>query len=692
MKKILLFAIPLLVVAGCAKELEVKTLPQEPTVEEPVVEDVPQVTVIRAGFENPETKSHLQLNAAGTVAKVLWNEGDKIKLVGMLSGGSYYQRDFTTSQDEVPSADFSCSDWNPDDNVTRYYGFYPAESFLNFTRINSVQGLGVVIPAEQTAVPGNIAEGLNLAYASETSIAGNFAFRNIPALIKFSLSGDIVNEISSIKFTADVDVAGGGLLMNIDGDTPPSYDLTQWISGTTPPTPTVTLNKPSEGGFETGVDYYIAVYPASVGRFSMVFMNDAGDYVSKYSSNPLSLERSKVSDFGTINVGDSFNDQVVTKYMTASGASNPVDVVVIPDGFTKDQRGIFEARAASGIDFMFETEPYKSFKDYFNVYFIWASSQEEGASVTDGDGNIVTARNTAFSCRWGASTYEDMTADADKVFGYVSAHCPEIVKGQLSIDEVPVVILVNDSRYGGKAHTYSSGRSFCLVPYTYDGGEINWQYPRYIPMYDEPLTGDLTAYIRTREESDLVEVGGINTGDWRNTMLHEYGGHSFGRLADEYWYDRWVTAQGVIPDHSWTVPFALNVSGYYADDKLPAIWQELLGEIEFLLSENDLYQRIGKFQGGDTFMFNRWRSEKISCMIDNRQYFSALQRVLIAKRITELAGEEFDMHSYFQSIDDPVDPKRDSGSKNTVNSRGPVQIMPPLAPPERIDNSSDVTR
>jgi hypothetical protein len=253
MKKILLFAIPLLVVAGCAKELEVKSLPQEP-----VVEEVPQVTVIRAGFENPETKSHLQLNSAGTVAKVLWNEGDKIKLTGMTSTGTYYSRDFTTSQDEVPSADFSCSDWNPSDQVVRYYGFYPAGSFLNFTTVNSVQGLGVLIPTEQTAVSGNIAEGLNLAYASETSISGNFSFRNIPALIKFRLSGGIVNEIASIKFTADVDIVGGGLLMNIDGDTP-SYDLRHWLSGCTPPTSTVILNKPADGPFEADTDYYIAV-------------------------------------------------------------------------------------------------------------------------------------------------------------------------------------------------------------------------------------------------------------------------------------------------------------------------------------------------------------------------------------------------------------------------------------------------
>ena len=691
MKRILLFAIPLLILAGCAKELEVNSLPQEPVAEEPVVEEVPQVTVIRAGFENPETKSHLQLNAAGTVAKVLWNEGDKIKLTGMLSSGSYYSRDFTTSQDEVTSADFSCSDWNPDDQITRFYGFYPAGSFLNFTKVNSVQGLGVLIPTEQTAVPGNIAEGLNLAYASETSISGNFSFRNIPALIKFKLSGGIVNEIASIKFTADVDIVGGGLLMNIDGDAP-SYDLNQWITGCTPPTSTVILKKPADGPFEADTDYYIAVYPASVGHFSMAFLNADGEYVSKSSSNPLTLERSRITDFGTINVGDSFKDPLVTKYMSASSVADPVDIVVIPDGYTKDQRELFENRAASGIDFMFETEPYKSFKSYFNVYFIWASSQEEGASITDGSGNVLTARNTAFGSRWGEGSYDDMAADEDKVFDYVSAHCPEIVRGKLSIDEVPVLILVNDTRYGGKAHTYSSGRSYCQVPYTYEGGEMSWSYPQNIPMYDEPLTGDLNPYVRARTDSDLEEVGGVNIGDWRNTLLHEYGGHSFGRLADEYWYDRWITAQVAISDHNWTVPFALNVSGFYADSKLPSLWQELLGEIDFLVPRSDLYRRIGKFQGGDVFIFNRWRSEKVSCMIDNRQYFSALQRALIAKRIQELAGEEFDLHTYLLMFDDPTDPKRDSGSKNTVNTRGPVKVMPPLAPPERIDNTSEVAR
>lgn len=691
MKKFLLFAIPLLVVAGCAKELEVKTMPQETVAEKPAVEEVPQVTVIHAGFENPETKSHLQLNTAGTVAKVLWNEGDVIKLTGMLSNGSYYSQDFTTSQDEVTSADFSCSDWNPSNQVVRYYGFYPAGSFLNFTMVNSVQGLGVLIPAEQTAVPGNIAEGLNLAYASATSLSGTFSFRNIPALIKFRLSGDIVDEIASVNFTADVDIAGGGLLMNIDGDTP-SFDLKHWISGSTAPTSTVILNKPADGSFETDTDYYIAVYPASVGHFRMVFMNAEGEYVSKSSSNPLTLERSRIVDFGTINVGNSFKDPLVTKYLPVGSGVNPVDIVVIPDGFTKDQRETFENRAAAGIDFLFETEPYKSFKDYFNVYFIWASSKEEGASITDGNGNVVTQRNTAFGSRWGEDSYDDMTADGDKVFDYVSAHCPEIVKGKLSIDEVPVLILVNDIRYGGKAHTFSSGRSFCLVPYTFEGGEISWGYPQLVPMYDEPLSGDLNSYIRNRDDSDLEEVGGTNIGDWRNTMLHEYGGHSFGRLADEYWGDGWISAQSAIDDHSWRVPFALNVSGYYADDKLPATWQELLGEIDFLTSRNELYRRIGKFQGGDVSMFNRWRSEKISCMIDNRQYFSTLQRVLIAKRIMELAGEEFDLHSYLLKIDDPTDPKRDGGRKNTVNTTGPIKVMPPLAPPERIDNTSDVAR
>lgn len=59
-------------------------------------------------------------------------------------------------------------------------------------------------------------------------------------------------------------------------------------------------------------------------------------------------------------------------------------------------------------------------------------------------------------------------------------------------------------------------------------------------------------------------------------------------------------------------------------------------------------------------MFNAWRSERVSCMIDDRQYFSAWQRYLIVKRIMTLSG---DLSSFsfdrWLAKDVTIDPLRD---------------------------------
>jgi hypothetical protein len=68
-------------------------------------------------------------------------------------------------------------------------------------------------------------------------------------------------------------------------------------------------------------------------------------------------------------------------------------------------------------------------------------------------------------------------------------------------------------------------------------------------------------------------------------------------------------------------------------------------------------------------------------MIDNRQYYSTWQRVLIAQRISGLAQIGFDIDTFLLT-DNPVDPLR--GSKVTesiVNSKGPIEDMPPLPMP-----------
>ena len=676
MRKILLFAALALVAVGCAKEM-VETAAEEDFAPEGAV--LAQEAVIHARFENtagPGTKTSISMNEEGNCAEVLWTAGDAIKVLGVLQSGGYYSKSFTTEVGGVTSTDFKCSGWNPSSNVVRYYAFYPEAAFQGYR-----DGLGFVIPATQTAVPNGIAEGLNISYASAASMAEDFTFRNIPSLIKFRLSGDVVGDLASIKFISKKAIAGEGILENLDADEP-KYNVGSYFGDLDEPRSSiVTLNKPDGGAFEAGVDYYIAVIPGVTEGFSMIFTNSAEEYIVKTSTKTLSMERSMIADFGTISLGNEFGDPKVTQYMTKSGSAKPVDMVVLPDGFTADQREQFESYAASAIDLLFTVEPYKSYKDYFNVYFIWEASKQEGGSVTDGNSNITEYHDTAFGTRWGNDSYNDMKADESKVYSFVSAHCPDIVRGDLTIDEVPIVIIVNDERYGGKAYSTSSGRTYCIVPMTYGGDIIYGGYPTLLPMTDEPVTGDYNSAIRSRTQEDTDEVG-VASGNWRNTLLHEFGGHSFGRLADEYWYNEWKTSQDDIDHHSWSIPYKLNIAGRY--NSIP--WQELLDRKASLVAKNVLYDRIGVFQGADVSLFNRWRSEKVSCMIDNRAYYSAWQRILIARRISELAGLSFDLDT-FLATDDPTDPVRDVAKRGSVNASGPLRYMPPLPPPELIDNS-----
>ena len=306
-------------------------------------------------------------------------------------------------------------------------------------------------------------------------------------------------------------------------------------------------------------------------------------------------------------------------------------------------------------------------------------SNESGAGVTDGDGNVVTAVDNYFGSRWGTDSYGDMTADAATVWSYLMEHIPEVVSGELSYRDVPTILLMNDTRYGGICHIYQNGWSYCQVPYQYAGGDIHWSFPKYqaVNVRDESEGYRET----TNEERDEM---GRHVGDWRNTLLHEFGGHGYGRLTDEYWTG--TTSRYMLPGdvggHFYPVPYAMNVSGYY--DGVP--WQEdLLDRMDLLLACNEDYSRIGIWHGGQQSIYYRWRSEKVSCMIDNRPYFSAWQRMLIVRKILEKAGEPFDWDAFIAKdvTLDPIRPAQGEPAEVRRQKAARARMAPemPMLPP-----------
>ena len=695
MKKFLSLCVAALGLFGCAKVEEAAvfsvpdTDPSGIVLQEALPAPPGQPVTVYAGLsDGPETRSRIALD--GAAAKVLWSRGDSFQTL-YSKGDKTYRATFTTQDDGVTDAAFSTSDYL---EGTSFRCFYPASPAKWGKASDGEFVYGINVPTTQTAVAGGIVEGLNAAFAYTDQLSADMAeplrFYNVLSLLKFRLSGEVVSRVKQVKLSSSGILAGDQVFHLVNGIpvAKPGFNFNGDVHSST-----ITLT----GDFVAGEDYYIVLFPQEMPWFRMEFSDGADGFTRKQSAKSVTFERSRIKDLGTIDLGDDFtgassSDDKVIKYMTATEGTKPVTIAVIPEGFRAEELSTYDLLAKSGINALFETEPYKTYRNRFNVYILRVASEESGASVTDGNGNITTAVNSYFGAYWGADSYADMRADDDKVFNYVTLNCPDIVDGIHTIDEVPIVMIVNDSRYGGRCWSWTSGRSYAIVPYIDHGAGLQWNYPNLVPSTDDPLqppidNAVLNANFHWTTAAEYAEVG-QNYGDWRNTLVHEFGGHGFGRLGDEYWPDNTLNyTPNPIDRHSWQpLPFALNL----AADPAQAPWKELLLDRKAELTARDArYGRIGAFQGGDNYLFGRWRSEKISCMIDNRFYFSAWQRYLITERIFTLSGDAaaFSFESWLAK-DVTVDPVRDVASSGAPGAREhrTYRLVGPLPPPGLVED------
>ena len=653
MKTRFFFLAAALLAAACAKQ----------TVEPPVY-------TLRAGFavEEPETRSRLDF--AESAAQVLWTAGDAFRMYRM-SSSSYSQTTYTTQDDGVTCATFTTNKQLADDDS--YTCIYPAASYSVYRKNDDVQ-LRIPVPPEQRAVAGGISDGLNFAAAWSDSQTADLRFINLLSIVRFRLSGEAVSSLASVTFEAGTTVAGDAGLRFEAGEV--RFDFSSNFSAVTYPRSTsVTL----AGPFEEGQDYCIAMVPANLPNgFEMVFRDSQDRTLTKKSFKSLTLSRSHIVDFGTITLEGGSWKRPIIKYMEQSKGTKSNVIAVLADGFTDSQLDLFETLGRQAMDYMFSVEPYKTYKDYFTVYLCPVESAESGAGVTDGDGNIITSVNNYFGSRWGESSYGDMTADASKVQTYLRNNIPEVRSGSLTYQSVPTLLLINDNRYGGICHTYSSGWSYCQVPYQYAGRSIRWSFPKYQAV--NPQDDSEGSRLTTDAERDAM---GRHVGDWRNTVLHEFAGHGFGRLTDEYWKETTkYTAPGAIAGHSYTVPYSLNASGYY--NSVP--WKaDLLDHLDEWVARNPDYGRVGIFHGAQTSLYYRWRSEMTSCMIDNRPYFNLWSRILIVRRIMEKTGLAFNMEDFISKdvTTDPIRPASDESPEEIRRRAARAALVPemPMLPP-----------
>ncbi len=198
--------------------------------------------------------------------------------------------------------------------------------------------------------------------------------------------------------------------------------------------------------------------------------------------------------------------QTVKTILNNGPVNNRYDIVILGDGYQAHEQGKFDTDAQNSINTLFAKPSYGAYKTFFNVHTVFRASNQSGADHPDVSPPIV----------------KDTVYDATYNYGgtarclYIKNTSRANADAQLAPDvEGRVIILVNDTRYGGCASTFA-------VSYTGSNGP--------------------------------------------EVQAHEFG-HSFGGLADEYDYGRSGTYTG--PE-----PSAANLS---ADPTGAAKWPLWLG-------------------------------------------------------------------------------------------------------------------
>lgn len=298
-------------------------------------------------------------------------------------------------------------------------------------------------------------------------------------------------------------------------------------------------------------------------------------------------------------------DEWITLQKATKGNNGGINIVLLGDGFNaKDiASGKYLKDIKQEVEYFFGIEPYKTYRDYFNVYTAIPLSTESGV------GTVNTIRYNRFNTTFTGGV--GLKADYDEVFDYALG-APTVNKGNLN--QTLIIMVPNSTDYGGICQMWEDGSAIAFCPQS---------------TYGYPL-------------------------DTRGVIQHEAGGHGFGKLGDEYIYHNAFidfcdcTCCGHVFEFN-----AAKSLGWF--DNL-----ELTGKMHsvgwsHLIFDNRYSDIVDIYEGG--YMHNRgvFRSEPNSCMNNDIPYYSTISRESIVKRIKAYAGETYSFEDFVKND------KRDAG-------------------------------
>lgn len=295
-------------------------------------------------------------------------------------------------------------------------------------------------------------------------------------------------------------------------------------------------------------------------------------------------------------------DGHIRKHYGEREPENGFNLIFLGDGFITDdliaETGVFDKAVEEAYEALFAVEPYKTYKEYFNVWSVACESQERGAGTSESgntalfsyfneDNRIIGNNTTAFSY-------------ASKILGMNDAI--------LQTNSV-VIVLVNDERYGGSTYWFGDPT---------DRNDTDYRTISYVPL-----------------NRDIQLPGGFT-----NIFLHEVGGHAIGKLGDEWSAEQLFTieAKTLITNYKNNKLYCYNL-GLPTNAAMVSNYPEFTWNFfQYVKGSIDSYSGVLKpADGGYGCISDTEKKafvshcEEESCMINNVPYFNVASRYAIVQ-------------------------------------------------------------
>ena len=266
---------------------------------------------------------------------------------------------------------------------------------------------------------------------------------------------------------------------------------------------------------------------------------------------------------------------------------NGIDIILMGDAYSDRliADGTYEKTMKLAMEKFFATEPFKTYRELFNVYSVTAVSQNEAYTADS---------STAISGYFGEETH--VGGNDSKAMEYARKAINED-----RMNDAVIIVIMNSMAFAGTCYMYD---------------------PQYSEVHNYFGNGTSISYFPV----------GVNEEALEQLIKHEACGHGFAKLADEYGYSN----NGNIPDYKaneykTSEPFGWYKNIDFTNDPLKVKWNRFISDSRYS-SEN-----IGVYEGGQGYRSGIYHPTEDGAMNSGVGGFNAPSREAIYFRIHKLA-------------------------------------------------------